>query len=340
MDETPVSAVEILPLGRPQMVPPALRSLSCPNCAGSLAAQDGERRLECLRCGSAFLLPQPPGVPRRYFPVRVERLRAAGLAKKWLQENPDTPPDIDSAVVVDAHLLYVPIWEAKAYVVGWEFGRKFRARQELVRQGDDEYIVIKMIEEGVQEGLFTERRFYRAATDLAALGIGRPQVSGRDFALPYSAGELEEGAAVLDNNDDCELVMADARRAFLRPPMGTAGSVKLFLLREAIVLLYYPFWFLQYTYRGRRYEITIDGRYGTVHSARAPADNRRGIVVLLGSYVALAAALGVVVWVWAGWENAREIVVYVGAVIVALTVGVYWRFRLIREVEYHAPFSH
>ena len=340
MGEVPAPVDASPPSGQPQVTSPVLRSLSCPNCAGSLAARDGERRLECLRCGSAFLWSEPSGVARRHFPVKVERLRAVGLAKRWLQENRDTPRDMGSAVVVAAHLLYIPIWEARAYVVGWEFGRKFRARQESVRQGDDEYITIKMVEEGVQQGLFTERRFYRAATDLAALGIGRPQISGREFALPYSTGELEEGAAVLDNDNDHELVMAEARQAFLTPPMGTVGSVKLFLLREAIALLYYPIWFLQYTYRGRRYEITVDGRDGTVHSARAPADGRRCIAALLVSYTALALALGVVVWVWTGWEHAREVATYAGAAIAAMTIGVYWRFRLIREVEYHEPFSY
>ncbi|NLG67386.1 MAG: hypothetical protein GX536_06705 [Actinobacteria bacterium] len=320
---------------------PMLRSLSCPRCAGPLAAQDGDRMVACTRCGGSFLLSRAAGITRRYIPATVGRLQAVGMAKRWLQQSRETPRDIgEASMITAAHLLYLPIWEAKAYVVGWSFGRKYRARPQPVGTGDDEGVTIQMVEEGVQEGLLTERRFYQAATDLSALGIGRPPISGREPTSPLLWGELDTDAVMLAANHDFELVQARAREAFLIPPTGTVGSVKLFLLRESISLLYCPLWSLQYRYRDRMYQITVDGRDGTVHSARAPADDRRRIAVLLASCVALAMALGVVVWVWSRWENARQVAVGVAFLILVLTSMVYWRFRLLREVEYHEPFSY
>lgn len=318
-----------------------LRSLSCPNCAGPLAARDGDRLVGCVRCGGAFLLPKPAGFARRYIPARIEKLKAVGIAKSWLQESKETPPDMGArSVVISAHLLYLPLWEARALVVGWEFGKKYRARSIPVQEGDNEYLTLAVVEEGVQEGLFTERRLYQAATDLSLLGIGRPQISGREPTLPLLAGELGEDAAVLEANRDHELVLEEARRRFLLPPQGTAGSARLFLLRESVSLLYYPLWMLRYRYADRVYEITVDGRDGRVHSARAPADNRRRVGVLVASYTALALLLSVVVWVWSTWEQARDVALYVGLLLLALTSVVYWRFRLSREVEYHEPFSY
>lgn len=61
---------------------------------------------------------------------------------------------------------------------------------------------------------------------------------------------------------------------------------------------------------------------------------------MVASYTALALLLSVVVWVWSNWEQAKDVALYVGLLLLALTSVVYWRFRLSREVEYHDPFSY
>ena len=183
--------------------PVTLRSITCSRCAGPLQVLDGERLLTCSHCGTSFLVPENEGFARRYFPAKIDRLEAVGKADAWLQQHPDVPKDIAGAVFTEALLIYVPIWEARAYLVGWEFGKKLRTRTEVVRPelavavdsflGEQpETTRLELVEEGVQEGFFDERRFYQAAADLRALGIGRPHVTGREFAVPYLPGELEQ----------------------------------------------------------------------------------------------------------------------------------------------------
>ena len=133
-DVTPLRAEPDQAAGRPAAPPPAtLRSLSCPRCAGSLQVRDGERLLTCGHCGTSFLVPPENGFSRRYFPAKVSRLEAVGKADAWLAKHPDVPRDIDIAVFTEAQLIYLPIWEARAYLVGWEFGKKLRTRTEVVR---------------------------------------------------------------------------------------------------------------------------------------------------------------------------------------------------------------
>ena len=43
---------------------------------------------------------------------------------------------------------------------------------------------------------------------------------------------------------------------------------------------------------------------------------------------------------WQAYQGLREVFFYVALLIVAAAGGVYWRFRLLREVEYHEPFSY
>jgi hypothetical protein len=352
-DVTPLGAgpepVAALPAAAPP--PASLKSLSCPRCAGSLQMRDGERLLTCGHCGTSFLFPLENGFARRYFPAKVSRLEAVGKADAWLVKHPDVPRDIDVAVFTEAQLIYLPIWEARAYLVGWEFGKKLRTRAEVVREsamtveffGGEQPVTTRLdlVEEGVQEGFFDERRMYQAAADLDALGMGRPHITGREFALPYLPGELESGAALLEADRDYEAVQAKARESFLRPSAGTiTRDSRLFLLRESMTLLYYPLWVLKYRYRDRLYEMSVDGRSGVVHSARAPAENISRLAVMLASYAAMALALALAVSAWHAYPGLREVFFYVALLIVAASGGVFWRFRLVREVEYHEPFSY
>jgi len=296
--------------------------------------------IECAHCRTRYLTHLDAGFERRYFPAKVERLQAVGAAARWLWEHPDVPSDIRDSAFVDAHLLYVPIWEVRAYLVGWEFGKKLRNKTTLVKVGEEEVVRTELVEQPVEEGFFGERRYYQEAADLDALGMGRPHITGREFTLPYLVGELEGGAAVLQTDGDLEAVRERARASFVRPPTGTvAPDTRLFLLKESAALLYYPLWILRYRYRGRLYEMVVDARNGRVHAARAPADNRRRIAFFLASYAALAVALAAAVSAWHAWPNMAEPALYSMVLVFVLAAGAFVRFRLIREVEYHEPFS-
>jgi hypothetical protein len=250
------------------------------------------------------------------------------------------PGDLRGSPFVEARLIYVPIWEARAHVVGWEFGIRRRTKSEVVRMGDQEVVELRLVDEALEQGFMDERRMYQEAADLSALGMGRPHITGRAFSLPYLAGELEDGAALLEPDRDCQAVLARARDAFRRPPTGASvREARLSLLKESVSLLYYPLWMLRYRYRGRLYEVAVDGRNGLVHSARAPADNTRRLAVMVVSYVALALLLALAVEIRSSQPHLGEIAFYVGALVLALAGTVYWRFGLLREVEHHESFS-
>jgi len=277
---------------------------------------------------------------RRYFATKVDRLSAVGRATGWLRDCPDVPDDIKAAAFVEARLLYLPIWEARAHLVGWEFGRKYRTKREVRRVGESEVVDLELVDETVEAGFFDERRFYREAVNLRALGVGRPHVTGREFTHPYLPGVLEDGAAVLEPQGDREQVWKEARRAFLQPPTGTLQrDSRLFLLRESYGLLFYPLWHLRYRYDRRLFDVMVDGRSGTVHAARAPADNSRRLAALLASYAALALLLAFAMASWRGGGVLAPAAPYIGLLALASAVGVHWRFELLGEVEHHEPFA-
>lgn len=317
-----------------------LRSIRCPQCAGPVGVPGDDSLLRCESCGCDFLVASDNGYSRRYLRATVERLQAVGAAVGWLRGHAGTPRDMARAGFTQANLVYIPIWLVEGYVVGWEFGKKIRSRQQSTQQGEFEYLTVQLVEEGVQEGSFKQRRLYQAAADLSRLGVGRPQMSGREPLLPFVPGELERGAAVLEATVDYEEVRRKADSLFHKAPEGSTGFAWFDVLHQRTLLIYYPLWTLHYRYGGRLYQMTVDGRTGKVHSARAPADNTRPLALMLASYAALAVALAVVVWMWLRVEVVRGLAAYAAVAVLLLAVGAYWRFHLVKEVEYHEPFSY
>jgi hypothetical protein len=280
------------------------------------------------------------GFSRWYFHAQVDRLAAMSAAAAWLKEHPGIAKRAREAPIVEAQLVYAPIWEHKALIAGWEFGHKLRTRYELVGEEKSERLDLRLVREGVEEPCLQERRFYEAATDLAALGATRPRITGRELMLPLLAGELDPSATVLEAEGDAEEVAALGRRAALLPVSGAMSPEShMFALRESTALLYYPLWLLRYQDGNRTYRIVINGRDGSVNSAEAPVTNSGRVAVLVLQVAALAALAAVLLWLGSS-EKAAQVPTMVGAVIVSVVAMLMvWRFRLQREVEYHEPFS-
>ena len=251
---------------------PVLRSVRCSQCAGPLVSRAGERVLTCGHCGVRVAVAERDGFSSWYFPTRVERIKAVGVASAWLAEYPGIKKRARGARINEARLVYAPIWEYKALVAGWEFGHKLRTRCELVGEEENERLELQLVREGVEEPHLQERRFYQAATDFAALGATRPRVSGREPILPLLAGELDPSAEILDPDDRAVSVAEKGRKAVLQPVVGAESpDSHLFALRESTTLLFYPLWLLGYRDGNGLYTIAVNGRDGTVNSATAPA---------------------------------------------------------------------
>jgi DNA-directed RNA polymerase subunit RPC12/RpoP len=349
-----VEDVAALTEGVPTEGPPAevaLRSVQCSQCAGPLSAREGRRILVCRHCGTRVAVRPHGGVSRWYFPARVDRREAAAAGVEWLRRYPGIAQRMRSARLVEAQLVYAPVWEYRTLLTGWEFGHKVRTQTELVTpllslgsgsglHSEGERLELRLVKQGVKEPRLQERRFYQAAADFEALGATRPRVTGRELLLPLLAGELDPGATVLQAGEDGMAVAERGRRSVLQPLSGAVSpDSHLFTFRERVSLLYYPLWVARYRAGHRSCKIVVDGRDGTVNSAVAPADDRRQLIALAAQILAAVIVVGLLVWLAVTWEGAR-MPVAAAAVIVSVGAALsLMRFRLVEEVEYHEPFS-
>jgi len=317
-----------------------LRSVQCPQCAGPLEAGQG-RVVVCGHCGVRILVRQSGGFSRWYFPAKTSRLQAVGAASGWLKRQPEITKGARAGRVVEATLLYAPIWEYKAFVTGWETGSKMRTKAVMVEEEEDQpRFDLETVREDVIESHLNERRYYQEATDLSAVGATtRPLVTGRELALPLLPGELEKGALQLEAYGNPAEVLSTGRKSALAVTgADVVYSSRLFALREGITLFYYPLWLLRFKDGDRLYEVTVDGRSGDIFSARAPAANGIRVLRTAGEMAVLAAIV-------AGFAhlnvfNLGRISTLAVIVIVSLAVlYMAWQLEQREEVEYHDPYS-
>jgi fatty acid desaturase len=154
------------------------------------------------------------------------------------------------------------------------------------------------------------------------------------------AGELEEGALLLEAAGTAAEIAESGRRSALTPLVGDAASgTRLFPLRESVTLLFYPLWLLRFRDGHRLYEMTVDGRSGTILSARAPAANNQRLLAAVAQMVILAAVAAAFLRLHAVWNVGRLPTVIVAVVVSLVVLFTARQFRLQGEVEYHEPYS-
>jgi len=336
------------PAGPPGAQKQTLRSVQCSQCAGPLDAWEGKRILVCAHCGVRVAVLEHDGFSRWYFPCKSTRGEAATAGQRWLNEYPGIAKEARDAHLVEAQLVYAPIWEHKALIAGWEFGYKIRTQTRMVNTGmqgmwghEQGRLEMETVEEGVKEPRLQERRFFLPAADFGALGATRPSVTGRELMVPALAGELEPSAIVLSPHTTSQEVMAAGRKAAVQPLSGAVNPEShYFLFRESTTLIYYPLWVLRYEKGDGLCRVVVNGRNGSINSGSAPASNTTAVALLAAKLAAIAALVIVLAWLAFHFTGHGRVSLVAAAVIVSLAAAfMIWRFRTVGEVEYHEPFS-
>jgi ribosomal protein S27AE len=248
-----------------------LRALQCPQCAGFLAVVDSTRLLACCHCGVQLLVASNGSAAKWRLPVRTDCDQARRAAHNWLRNHPGVARTARENRLTQAELVYVPIWEYRALVAGWEFGHRTRLCAEIVGDKNDPRLELRRVREAVEDGHLQERRSYQAATDLAAIGAVRPRMTGREPLLPVLAGDLDSGRVLPVQIGQADILEQGRRRAHQPASETERATARVFILHEAVALLFYPLWRLRYRHGGRSYHMAVNAFDGTVNTAFGPA---------------------------------------------------------------------
>lgn len=258
-----------------QPAPQALHGLACPRCGGMVSIPEGQAIVVCPYCDlrSAVSAENDPGweddgnpgvgVRRYQAPLRVTRAAAEASFQKFLSSNLSIARDCArQAQLSEAFLMHLPFWAAWGRGVAWAFG------QVRVGSGDN------------QRHEPRERKFIRELTwngpacEVGEFGV-RQIGLGKTALEAFQAEELHRTGMVFEPIGSARETLEEARKDFeaqARREVKLDNTAQLYtrIMRPRLGLVYYPMWVMRYLYRGRSFQVVVDGCDGQVLYGKAP----------------------------------------------------------------------
>jgi hypothetical protein len=304
------------------------QGLTCPKCSGVVPVPEGVRVVECPFCQVRALVQGDRGIRRWQVSNQVQRQRVVDGMQQFFADFRKARDLRRSAEVREIFLAYLPYWRVHAFVGGWLFGR--------VKSGKDS---TRPVEVEVLE----EMQWNDAATDVSEFGVHAVSVSKQDLE-PYDAQRLHAEGMVFEPAESATDALAEAESHFVyrgrqKQSLKTKYFEKFHVMRPQFSLVHYPLWIARYEYRGRNYQVVVDGVKGEVLYGKAP-----GNIFYRAAALVAGLALGNLILVngtvlaflvMAGSSDDDSIFLFVIPLIVGIGIiaAAYRAFRYGEEVE-------
>jgi hypothetical protein len=263
----------------------ALHGLACPRCGGMVPIPEGQVIVKCPYCDLRSMVRGERGLQRYQVPVRINRDQALGSLRRFLTSSRAIASSASKETQLsEDFIVFLPYWISWSRVLGWVFG------QERVRRGDKtEYDPreVKVVE---------DMRWNGAACDVGEFGVGKvpftsQELEAFDPEALHAAGMVFEPVGSLSearSNADWEFKQQVEQASRL----DKVAQVFIRHVRQRLGLMYYPLWVIRYLYRGRSFQVVVDGYSGQVLYGKAPGNSIYRAAVLVGG-MALGAFLAV-----------------------------------------------
>jgi hypothetical protein len=260
-------------------------------------------------------------------PQRINREQAGQALRKFLTSNlAIAPAAARQAKLNEAFLVYLPFWTVWARVGAWVFGEK------KVGSGDDaryEPREMRVVQDMVWNG---------AACDVGEFGVG--QVSMVESGLePFDPEKLHNAGMVFEPVGAFSEARQQAEEQFQAQVEKKAGLDRLAqvftrLVRRRYALVYHPLWVLRYLFRGRAFQVVVDGYSGEVLYGKAPGNTLyRAAALVLGMAAGAFLAIDVPAFILAASDGEGDLLWVALAMLAAGGASMYAGYRAFRHTE-------
>ena len=237
------------------------QGLTCPNCSGVVPIAEGDRIVTCPFCQMRSMVQGERGLRRWQIRRTVERDQALNCVQSFFSGIKKAGDLQKTAEIKDLFLVYLPYWRVEAYVAGWMFGR--------VKSGKDSS---RPIEVEIAEMM----HWNDAAVDVSEFGVHRVTLSKNDLQ-PYDAELLHAEAMVFEPAESRTEAVRESEDYFVSLARGKKNLrqkyyEKFHQLRQRLSIVYYPLWVARYVYKGRNYQVVVDGKQGKIVYGKAPGN--------------------------------------------------------------------
>jgi hypothetical protein len=246
---------------------------------------EGQVIVRCPYCELRSVVRGERGYQRYQVPCRVDRGQAEVALGGFFSRHRAIAGDVKRrATLEEVFLAHVPFWISQGRVLGWVFGQK------EVGSGDRRRLEPREVQ------ISQEATWNGAACDVGEFGIesvpleGLPLEPFDPLALHAHGMVFEPVGSVSEARAEAEEDFSERVRASAR--LDRVSQIFMRTLRPRFGLVYYPLWVLRYHYRGRSFQVLVDGYAGKVLYGKAPGNTLYRAAVLVGG-MALGALLAV-----------------------------------------------
>jgi hypothetical protein len=235
---------------------------------------EGQLVVICPYCDLRSFVRGERGLQRYQVPTRITRQQALDALRRFLSGNMAIAGDVaKKATLEDSFLAHLPFWGNWARVFGWVFGQK------RVGSGDNKRYEPREVR-SVQE-----MSWNGVACDVGEFGVGAITLEGRPLEA-FDADALHASGMVFEpvgSLSDARTAAETEFSARLQRSAKLDRVAQVFerAIQERMGLVYYPMWVVRYLYRGRSFQVVVDGFSGEVLYGKAPGSTlyRAGVLV-------------------------------------------------------------
>jgi hypothetical protein len=240
---------------------------------------EGQALVRCPYCEQRSFVRGDRGLRRHQVHQNVDRQQAVKALQEFLSGHNAIAGDVaKNAQLNEAFVVYLPFWVVWAKVLGWIFG------EEKVGSGDDARYEPREVQ------VAEEMNWTGAACDVGEFGVETLPLKTQRLE-PFDPEELHARGMVFEPIGSRSDAQTSAKAAFharvqSQADLDRISQTFIRLAHRRFGLVYYPLWVLRYAYRGRAYQVVVDGASGETLYGKAPGSNLYRAAVLVGGMIA------------------------------------------------------
>ena len=241
-----------------------IEEISCSHCGAPISFEPGEIIATCKYCGytvvietrSAFTF-EHSMLLNKYDPTQIEE-----SIKNWMHAGFLKPSDLArKSKIMEKNLIYLPFW-----VVSVEVTSNYK--------GIFERITPSVVKEGKIEKEYDWLVLARKATEFPTREYNVP-LEGK---IPYDFRKIEGFAKILNSevekDEALELAkqqIEELHRYLAKQDVDKIIEMKSQMKMNQAVYLHAPIWLIKYEYKGKTYQLWVDGATGTTIKGDIPS---------------------------------------------------------------------
>jgi hypothetical protein len=241
-----------------------VEEIKCPHCGAPIAFEPGEILATCKYCGFTVVIEtgrtfnfEHSLLLNKYDPTQIEE-----PIKNWMREGFLKPQDLTrKSKIIEKNLIYLPFW-----VISVEAKSSYK--------GIFERITPAVVKEGTIEKEYDWLVVARKATEFPTREYEVP-LEGK---IPFDFRKIEAFAKVLNSEIDkteaeeqAKQEIEENHRYLAQKDVDKMIEIKSEIKIEETFYLHAPIWFIKYEYKGKTYQLIMDGATGTTVKGDIPS---------------------------------------------------------------------